>query len=90
MKDHIIFLNIAKDEIETLIQYDKMLEEESTDGSVTRKDNELVAEIMSDEFNHALISLLTAAKLMGIQIATDGVSEIPKVEESSEEEGDDK
>lgn len=86
MKDHIIFLNIAKDEIQTLIDYDTMLEEESIDGSETRKDNELVAEIMSDEFNHALISLLTAASLMGIQIATDGVSDIPKVEETDSEE----
>lgn len=86
MKDHLIFLNIAKSEIETLIEYDKMLESEETDGSVTRKDNELVAEIMSDEFNHALIALLTAASLMGIQIASDGVSTIPKVEEPESEE----
>lgn len=86
MKDHLIFLNIAKDEIQTLIDYDKMLESEETDGSVTRKDNELVLEIMSDEFNHALISLLTAASLMGIQIASDGVSEIPKAEEPKSDE----
>lgn len=81
MEDHLIFLNIAKDEIQTLINYDKMLESEETDGSATRKDNELIAEIMSDEFNHALISLLTAASLMGIEIAPDGVSDIPEVEE---------
>lgn len=86
MSDHLIFLNIAKDEIQTLIDYDKMLESEESDVSVTRKENELVSEIMSDEFNHALIALLTAASLMGIQIATDGVSGIPKVEEPKSEE----
>lgn len=88
MKDHIIFLNIAKDEIQTLIDYDKMLEGEDTDGSETRRDNELVSEIMSDEFNHALIALLTAANLMGIEIATDGVSDIPTVEEEGDAQED--
>lgn len=86
MQDHIIFLNIAKAEIETLIQYDGYLEKESTDGSVTRQDNEIVGEIMSDEFNHALLALLTAAELMGIQIATDGLSDIPEVEEDQNED----
>lgn len=85
MKDHIIFLNIARDEIQTLIDYDKMLESESTDGTVTREDNQIVDEIMSDEFNHALLALLTAAELMGIQIATDGLSDVPTVEEEGEE-----
>lgn len=84
MKDHIIFLNIAKAELETLIQYDGYLESESTDGSVTRKDNEIVAEIMSDEFNHALLAMLTAAALMGIKIASDGLSDVPEVEEVKE------
>ena len=81
MKDHIIFLKIARDEIQTLLDYDQMLEHEDTDGSVTRRDNEIVTEIMSDEFNHALLALLTAAELMGIQIATDGLSDVPSVEE---------
>lgn len=85
MKDHIIFLNIARDEIQTLIDYDKMLESENTDGTVTREDNQIVAEIMSDEFNHALLALLTAAELMGIQIATDGLSDVPTVEEKQDE-----
>ena len=81
MQDHRVFLNIARDEIQTLIDYDKMLESENTDGSVTREDNQIVFEIMSDEFNHALLALLTAAELMGIQIATDGLSDVPTVEE---------
>lgn len=85
MRDHIIFLNIARDEIQTLIDYDKMLESEDTDGSETRQDNEIIAEIMSDEFNHALLALLTAAALMGIEIASDGLSDIPRVEEDGEE-----
>lgn len=85
MKDHIIFLEIAKSEIQTLIDYDKILESEDTDGSVTRKDNEIVDEIMSDEFNHALLALLTAAGLMGIEIAPDGLSDVPTVEEGEED-----
>lgn len=81
MREHIIFLKIARDEIQTILDYDQMLEHEDTDGSVTRSDNQIVSEIMSDEFNHALLALLTAAELMGIQIAPDGLSDVPNVEE---------
>ncbi|MCM1505301.1 MAG: hypothetical protein NC127_08910 [Muribaculum sp.] len=36
-----------------------------------------VNEILGDEFNHALIALLMAAKIMGIKIATDDISTDP-------------
>lgn len=71
MKEHIMFLKIAKSEIETLIDYTEMLGEEESLGG------EIVDEIMGDEFNHALISMITAAKLMGVKIATDDVKPDP-------------
>lgn len=72
MPEHIMLLKIAKDEIKTIIQYSEMLEQES--GQDVKP---TVDEIMGDEFNHALISLLIAAKIMGITIATDEISPDP-------------
>lgn len=71
MKEEILFLEIAKAELQTIIDYRKMLEE--TDGE--QETNPIVDEIMGDEFNHALIALLTAARLMSIQIPSDGIKD---------------
>lgn len=73
MKDYNIMLHIAKDEIDTLITYADMLEN-SEDKEIVKS---TVDEIMGDEFNHALIALLSASKLMEIKIATDDISENP-------------
>lgn len=73
MKDYKILLTVARDEIDTLIQYSTMLDE-SEDKEVI---NDTMKEIMGDEFNHALISLLSAAKLMDVKIATDDISPDP-------------
>lgn len=73
MSEHIILLTIAKEEIKTLIQYSNMLDDNPGDGSI----KPTIDEIMSDEFNHALISLLMAAKIMGIKIATDDIEPDP-------------
>lgn len=84
MKMAQIFLQIAKDETETLVKYNDMLENAE---DMTDSDNAIVEEIMSDEMNHALIALLSAANITGIKIATDDLSEDPndiEVEESAE------
>lgn len=73
MPEHLILLTIAKDEIKTIIQYSKMLDGNDGDGSI----KPTVDEIMGDEFNHALISLLMAAKIMNIKIATDDIEPDP-------------
>ena len=73
MSDYMILLKIAKDEIETIIDYKEMLEQNTSDGAITPA----VDEILGDEFNHALIAMLMAAKIMGIKIATDDISPDP-------------
>lgn len=64
-----MFLTIARDEIETLMKYNDMIEQDANQEDQRAK--EIVHEIMGDEFNHALISLLSAAKALEIKIATD-------------------
>lgn len=71
MKEDILFLEIAKAEIQTLIDYRKMLDDTDRE----READPIVDEIMGDEFNHALIALLTAARLMSIQIPSDGIND---------------
>lgn len=73
MSDYIVLLKIARDEIETIIQYSEMLGESENSADI----KPTVDEIRGDEFNHALISLLMAAKIMGIKIATDDISVDP-------------
>lgn len=73
MSDHIVLLKIAKDEIKTIIEYSEMIAESESSEEI----KPTVDEIMGDEFNHALISLLLAAKVMGIKIATDDISTDP-------------
>lgn len=73
MKDAQIFLNVAKDEIETLIQYQGMIDDAENPEDVANALNE----IMGDEFNHALIALISASKLLGIEIAQDDISVDP-------------
>lgn len=77
-----IFLNVAKDEIETLIMYHTMIEEAEEPDEL----KEALDEIMGDEFNHALIALVSAAKLLNIQIAEDDINPDPndiKVEDAN-------
>lgn len=73
MKNYLALLKVARDEIQTLIDYTEMLEE--------TEDNEEIKpaldEIRGDEFNHALIALLEASQIMGIKIATDDISVNP-------------
>ena len=73
MKNYLSLLNVAKDEIQTLIDYTEMLEE--TEDSEAIKPT--LDEIMGDEFNHALIAILEASQIMGIKIATDDISVNP-------------
>ena len=65
-----MFLKVAKDEAETLVQYDVMLSECE---DATEEDKAKMHEIMGDEFNHCLIALFTASKLMGVKIPSDGL-----------------
>lgn len=73
MPDYMVLLHVARDEIDTIIQYSEMLE------NCPDKKDILPAldEIRGDEFNHALIALLMAAKAMGISIATDDINPDP-------------
>lgn len=75
MKDSTIFLNIAKDEIETLITYSNFLSDSSEEQDPSIRAT--IEEIMSDELNHALIALLSASQALGIKIATDDITPNP-------------
>lgn len=66
-----LFLKIAKDEAKTLIEYQEMLDE--LDEPLGDNEQSIVNEIMSDEFNHCLVALLSASKIIGVPIATDNV-----------------
>ena len=70
MKSISKWLTVARDEIETLQIYFSLLEEEGEMKEPARLD-----EIIGDEFNHAMISLFTAASESGIKIPTDGINE---------------
>lgn len=70
MPDYLVLLKVARDEIKTIIQYSEMLEESDNKEDI----KPALDEIRGDEFNHALISMLMAAKIMDIKIATDDIS----------------
>lgn len=70
MESILKWLNVARDEIETLARYFGFLLEE---GRI--KEESRLHEIIGDEFNHAMIALFTAASESGIEIPTDGVNE---------------
>lgn len=74
MKAAEMFLRIAKDEAETLAEYQNMLDNVDDLSSETK---DIMDEIMGDEFNHCIVALLSAAKLLNIKIATDDISENP-------------
>lgn len=76
MKEANLFLRVARDELDTLIRYQEMLMESEDERSA----QPILDEIMGDEFNHALISLLTAASLLNITIPKDGLLEANKGE----------
>lgn len=69
-----MFLRVAKDEAETLVQYQDMLDSIE---DISEEEKAIMDEVMGDEFNHCLIALLSAAKLLGIKISTDELSENP-------------
>lgn len=73
MTTGIMFLKMARDEAETLIEYYQMLD----DSDATEEQKQVAMEIISDEFNHCLISLIAAAQVLGIHIATDDISPDP-------------
>lgn len=65
-----MFLKVAKDEAETLAEYDAILAE-CEDAS--EEDKARMREIMGDEFNHCLIALCSAATALNIEIPSDGI-----------------
>lgn len=69
-----MFLQVAKDEAQTLYDYQVMLDDIE---DLEQGTKEIMDEIMGDEFNHCLIALLSAAKVMNVKIATDDISEDP-------------
>ena len=74
MKQAEMLLKIAADEAQTLYDYQKMVYEcEDLDEGV----KDAVDEIMGDEFNHCMIGLVYAAKLLNIKIAKDDISPDP-------------
>lgn len=74
MRDYMVLLRIAEDEIKTIIDYTEMLDNQADAGQDIKP---AVDEILGDEFNHALIAILMAAKIMGVKIATDDISPDP-------------
>lgn len=83
MKSAEMMLNIARDEIDTLIRYREMLLDAAQKSEITE---EKVIEIMGDEFNHALIAIYSAAGLLGITIPADGIIESMEEVDFTEEE----
>lgn len=73
MDDYLVMLKVARDELDTIIQYSEMLESSSKREDI----KPALDEIRGDEFNHALIALLMAAQIMGIKIATDDINPDP-------------
>lgn len=69
-----MFLQVAKDEAETLAQYQHMMDSLV---DLTQETKAIMDEIMGDEINHCLVALLSAAKVLGIKISTDELSEDP-------------
>lgn len=59
------WLEVAADECQTLVTYSQLLE--------SVEDKERLKEIMGDEFNHALIALFTAAKILDVTVPGDGL-----------------
>lgn len=74
-----LFLRIAQDEAKTLGDYQKMIDETE----LTEEEKAITDEIMSDEFNHCLIALISASRVLGIKIATDDISPDPNEVEVS-------
>lgn len=68
-----MFLSIARDEIETIQRYNEMLMNNEEDDQAKA----IVHEIIGDEFNHALIAIISAANALGIKIATDDIKPNP-------------
>lgn len=69
-----MFLKIAQDEAQTLYDYQAMLDDVDEMDDNAKK---VVDEIMGDEYNHCLIALLSAAKVLNIHIATDDIEPDP-------------
>lgn len=74
MKTGRIFLEIAKDEAETLGKYQTMIDDAE---DLDEESKAVIHEIMGDEFNHCLLALLSAARVLRIEISTDDLSEDP-------------
>lgn len=73
MQDYIVLLKVARAELDTIIEYTELLNQSEDAQSIMPT----LDEIRGDEFNHALISMLLAAKSMGIKIATDDITPNP-------------
>lgn len=84
MKPAEVFLTIAKDELQTLVDYQRMVE----DSDLSDEEASAVHEIMSDELNHALIAMVYAKNILGIEIASDEISPDPNEIEVTEEGGE--
>lgn len=80
-----LWLQVAKDEIETIIAYTTMYGDVKSDQQSEIRPH--LDEIIGDEFNHALIGLLSAAVALGIKIPTDELDEL--IEQAFAEESDD-
>lgn len=84
MKPAEVFLKMAKDEAETLATYQRMIDE----SEFSDEQKKIVDEIMSDEMNHCLITLLMASAELGIKIGEDHIKPDPNVLEVTEEGGE--
>lgn len=84
MKSAEVFLTIAKDELQTLVDYQKMIEE----SDLSEEEVVAINEIMGDGFNHALIAMVYAKDILGIEIASDEITPDPNNIEVTEEGGE--
>lgn len=83
MKPAEVFLTIAKDELQTLVDYQRMIDE----SQLSFEEETAIHEIMSDEFNHALIAMVYAKDILDIKIGEDHIEPDPntiEVEEGGE------
>lgn len=67
-------IKIARDEAQTIAAYLSMVRDTSDMDPETQ---DLIDEIISDEFNHCIIATVAASKALGIEIAPDDISPDP-------------
>lgn len=81
-----LWLQVAKDEVETIITYTNMYGMLEPHNKTAVRDN--LDEIIGDELNHTLIGLLSVAVELGIKIPQDNLRDLLEKAFDDEDDGD--